>query len=224
VGIVILNDHALGLSREAEVAVKSVHAYIGYVFALNLLWRLVWAFIGNAQARWKALLPFKSGFVSELRQTVRDYRSGSPPAALGHNPLARLMVTGLLIVLVAQAGTGLILAGTDLYKPPLGHVMAKWATGDDPEKLAHIQPGSKDFVDPTGYEEMRAFRQPVKEIHEFAFYLLLAMVLLHVIGAIATDVRFKQAIISAMFTGHKAVKSAPNEAEQVDARRAGPNS
>ena len=56
-GLVILNDDPLGLSAEGKVLLKSVHVSFGYVMALNLLWRFVWAFFGNRYARWRAILP-----------------------------------------------------------------------------------------------------------------------------------------------------------------------
>lgn len=57
VGVAILNDKALGVTNDGKILLKTVHVWIGYVFVLNLLWRLIWAFIGEAHARWRAILP-----------------------------------------------------------------------------------------------------------------------------------------------------------------------
>jgi Ni,Fe-hydrogenase I cytochrome b subunit len=46
-GIAILSDDALGFSVEGKVLLKSVHVSFGYVMALNLLWRFVWAFLAT---------------------------------------------------------------------------------------------------------------------------------------------------------------------------------
>ena len=51
VGLAILNDKALGVTTDGKILLKSVHVWIGYVFAVNLLWRLVWTFIGGPLAR-----------------------------------------------------------------------------------------------------------------------------------------------------------------------------
>ena len=51
VGLVILNAKALDISNPGKVTLKTVHVWIGYVFALNFLWRIVWAFLGNRYAR-----------------------------------------------------------------------------------------------------------------------------------------------------------------------------
>ena len=53
VGLVILNASALGVSNAGKVDLKTVHVWIGYVFALNLGARLIWAFAGNRYARWR---------------------------------------------------------------------------------------------------------------------------------------------------------------------------
>src|SRR5690349_1849346 len=112
VGLAILNDRTLGVSNDGKILLKTVHVWIGYVFALNLLWRLVWAFVGGVHARWRAILPGGRGFLSETAAYIAAVRSGRPRQYLGHNPLGRMAVTLLLLLLLVQAGTGLMLAGT----------------------------------------------------------------------------------------------------------------
>ncbi len=119
VGVVILNGKVLGVSTEGKILLKTVHVLIGYVFAANLLWRLVWAFIGGPHARWRAILPGGRGYLSELRAYIADFRAGRPRQYLGHNPLGRIAVTLLLFLLLSQAISGLVLAGTDIFYPPI---------------------------------------------------------------------------------------------------------
>jgi len=208
-GLVILNGDAFGISGEGKILLKTLHVYTGYVFVVNLSWRLIWAFIGGIHARWSAILPFRSGFVSALKQSVRGLFTGKPPEYLGHDPLGRLMVTLLLVLLTTQAVTGLVLAGTDLYKPPLGGFMAEWVTGGDAEKLAQLKPGSKEFIDPAGYEEMRAFRKPVVNTHLYVFYLLMASIALHIAGVVVAEIRSKHGLVSAMIHGRKRLSGPP---------------
>ena len=47
IGVVILNANALGVNSDGKVTLKIIHAWTGYVFALNLLWRFIWGFVGN---------------------------------------------------------------------------------------------------------------------------------------------------------------------------------
>ncbi len=208
-GIAILNEKAFGVSAEGKLLLKTLHTYVGYVFALNLFWRLVWAFIGGYYSRWKRILPFGRGFAASLRAYVRGLISGNPPTYAGHNPLARLMVTLMLMLMLIQAGTGLVLAGTDLYKPPLGSVFAMWVTEGDPEKLSRLQAGSKEHVDPAAYDDMRAFRSPIVTTHKTTFYVLMVTILLHIIGVVVTELREKNSLVSAMITGEKVLSDSP---------------
>lgn len=208
VGVAILNGKALGVSGEGKILLKTVHVYIGYIFCINLLWRLIWGFVGNAYARWSAILP-GAGFMQQLRDYVQGAKAGEAPAWAGHNPMAKLMVSFLLVLLLAMGVTGIVLAGTDVYMPPLGGYFADWVTGGDPVKLAQLLPGSKDFVDPALYKEMRAFRSPFIEVHEIGFYVLLGAVLAHIAAVVITEVREGNGLVSAMFSGNKVFSKKP---------------
>src|SRR5690606_26020026 len=130
VGTVILYANELGVSAEGKVTLKITHAWIGYVFTFNLLWRLVHAaFTGNAYASWSAIVPGGKGYLGSLKAYVGSRGPEELPAYKGHNPLGRLMVTAIFLLLMTQMVTGLVLAGTDLYFPPFGHEFAEWATG-----------------------------------------------------------------------------------------------
>ena len=78
VGVVILNAKVLGVPSDGKILLKTVHVWIGYVFAVNLLWRLVWAFIGGPHARWRAILPGGRGYMNEVRSYIADFRAGRP--------------------------------------------------------------------------------------------------------------------------------------------------
>jgi len=67
VGTVILNNKLLGVSGDGKVLLKTIHVLIGYVFVANLLWRVIWGFIGNQYARWTAVLPMGRGYLRSLR-------------------------------------------------------------------------------------------------------------------------------------------------------------
>lgn len=208
-GLAILNEKYFGVSADGKILLKTLHVYVGYVFAINLAWRVIWAFFGSSRARWRALLPVGRGYADALRQYIRGFLRGEPPSYLGHNPLGRLMVTLLLLLLVTQAVTGLVLAGTDLYKPPFGGAIAEWVTNGDANKLANLTPGSKDAVDPVAYDEMRNFRKPFVTTHEFSFYTLMVLILIHIAGVAITEVREKSSLVSAMISGEKMLTKAP---------------
>ena len=211
VGIVILNNKILGVSNDGKLLLKTVHVYIGYVFALNIFWRLVWGFIGNKYSRWKAILPIGKGYCRSVTEYVAGVKSGDAPQYLGHNPLARLMVGFLFLLIVTQATTGLVLAGTDLYLPPFGHEIAEWVTGsgEEHDKIKNLKPGSKEDVDSAAYAEMRQFRKPFIATHVYSFYVLLVAIVLHIAAVVFMEVREKNGLVSAMFTGNKIASKKP---------------
>jgi Ni/Fe-hydrogenase 1 B-type cytochrome subunit len=206
VGTALLNEEALGVSNDGKILLKTVHVWIGYFFAMNLLWRMVWALVGGTHARWRELLPGGRGYVAALRRYIKALRDGRHPQYLGHNPLGRIAIALLLIALLTQAVTGLVLAGTDLFLPPLGGSIAHWvaAPGVDPPTLVPYAP---DLYDKEAYATMRALRAPVARVHEFAFYSLLALGALHIFAVVMTEVRGGGNLISAMFTGKKILRA-----------------
>jgi Ni/Fe-hydrogenase 1 B-type cytochrome subunit len=207
-GVAILTGGQLGFSPDGKITLKSVHVLFGYVMAINLLWRFIWAFFGNRYARWRAILPGGQGFPTALRAYVTSFLTGEPEQYVGHNPLARIGVTLLLLLLLIQMLTGLVLAGTDLYWPPLGGFIADWiaAPGVDPGTLV---PGSKELTDATAYQSMRGFRGPIVETHEISFYLIAIAVVLHLIAVVVTEIHEGGSITSAMFTGRKILTRKP---------------
>lgn len=215
VGVAILNGKTLGVSTEGKILLKTVHVWIGYVFVLNLLWRLIWAFIGGQHARWRAILPGGHGYMDELRAYLAALKTGRPRQYLGHNPLGRIAVTLLLFLLVTQAVTGLVLAGTDLFYPPIGSWIAAWIAGSGVDP-ATLMPYAKETYDMVAYEAMRAFRKPFITVHYYGFYVLLAVILIHVLAVVMTELREGGNLISAMFSGKKVLDQTPVDLTKED--------
>lgn len=92
---------------------------------------------------------------------------------VGHNPLGALMILALLVTLAALTITGVIVLGGVIKEGPLAPITA-FATG-----------------------------RSVKELHEFAAYGLMALIVLHVLGVIMESVRTRENLARAMVTGIK---------------------
>ncbi len=208
IGTAILYDKELGVTDAGKVFLKSTHVWFGYIFALNLIWRIVWAFVGSPYSRWSSILPFQSGYAMECKSYILGMIRGDPRPYLGHNPIARFMVTLLLILLLVQAVTGLVLAGTDIYYPPLGHWITAWiaAPGVDPSTIV---PYDKTGIDPAAWDAMRSFRSPFVSVHYWSFFALLVAVAIHIAGVVVTELREGGGIVSAMFTGTKVFDRKP---------------
>lgn len=213
VGTVILYAGDLGVSTEGKIALKTLHVWVGYVFILNLLWRLLWGFLGGPYARWSAILPIGRGYFSELLTYVHALPQRGQYAYLGHNPLGRLSVALLFIALLLQGSSGIVLAGTDVYMPPLGGYFAEWVASPDMDPAA-VRPYAAETVNEASYQEMRAFRSPIIKTHLTGYYVLLVLILLHVAGVVLTEVRKGGNLISAMFTGRKMLSAEPEDLQR----------
>jgi cytochrome b len=209
-GLVILNAGALGISTEGKILLKENHVLVGYVFVCNLIVRLIWGFFGNQHARWRGLLRYGLGYITSVRDYIKSFAGGNPQTYRGHNPLGRAGVTILFVLLIVQAITGLVLAGTDIFYPPLGGWIAEWiaAEGVDPGSLV---PYAKETYNEQAYQEMRAFRKPFITTHLYSFYVLLVMIVLHITAVVVTEIRERGTLISAMFTGRKTIAGTPQD-------------
>ena len=212
IGTVILNSKALEVTIDGKILLKTWHVYVGYIFALNLIFRIIWGFIGSASARWRTILPVGPSFRAQFSQFIVGLKQGKPVGFLGHNPLARLMVTLLFLLMTIQALSGLVLAGTDVYMPPFGGAIKQWVAVDD-ASVELVKPYSKEGVNEQAYKEMRAVRKPFITVHYTIFFVLLGAIVLHVLGVIWTENREGNGIVSAMFTGKKFFKDKPIDSE-----------
>lgn len=215
IGLVILYGSDLGVTNAGKASLKTIHVWVGYVLALNLLWRIAWAFLGNRYANWRSVLPGGKGYFQAVRSYVAAFIAGPPQQYLGHNPVGRLGVAVLLLLIATQVVTGLVLAGTDIFYPPFGHWIAQWvaAPGVAPGTLVPYAP---EMVDTAAWESMRAFRKPYAVVHLYSFYTLAVVIVLHVVSVIVTDIREGGSIISAMFTGRKIISGDPVDGDRSD--------
>lgn len=211
IGTLILNGKMFGFSVEGKVMIKTVHVYIGYVFAINLTIRLIWGFIGGPYSRWKAILPMGEEYGDKLRSMIVSMKNGKPKTYLGHNPVGRIAVTVLLIVLLVQAITGLVVAATDIYAPPFGSIITEWIAADGVDHTSLVPGIKNEMINAEAYKEMRDFRKPYINTHVYTYYLLLGLIFMHILAVVATEVKYGDNLISAMFTGKKTVTSKPED-------------
>jgi len=217
VGYVILHAGDLGVSNPGKVSLKTIHVWIGNFFALNLLWRIVWAFNGNRYARWRSVLPGGRGYFQSLRGYVAAFIAGHPEQYVGHNPAGRLGIAVLFLLISILAITGLVLAGTDLFYPPLGPWIAQWVAAPDVAP-GTLRPYAPEMYNAAAYESMRAFRKPFALVHLYTFYILVVVVVVHVASVVITELKEGGDIISAMFTGRKIMRGRPMDERQRQQR------
>lgn len=197
-GLIIFNTSILGVSVEGKILLKTLHVLVGYVFAVNLCVRIIMGFFGAGYARWRKTLPFTKGFSADLADLKKDPHK----VYKGHNPLGKLMVAALLLTMSVQMLSGLVIAGTDIYYPPLGQYFAK-SVAVDSNQLELIKPYSKDNVDEQAYKNMREIRKPFINAHVYGFYTLLILIPLHILGVFFSERKERTSLVSSMINGYK---------------------
>jgi Ni/Fe-hydrogenase 1 B-type cytochrome subunit len=100
---------------------KTLHFYVAIVFALSVVSRILWMFMGNEFCRWDKFLPVtrsrRRGVVESLRYYLFQLRQ--PPGYVGHNPLAGFtyIFVFLLFLLMITSGLALYSVSAHLHSP-----------------------------------------------------------------------------------------------------------
>lgn len=146
------------------------HARLGYAVGALLLFRLVWGFVGGRWSRFASFLYSPASVVAYLRGRAH------PDHLVGHNPLGAGSVLAMLLVLLAQVGTGLISDDESAFQGPLNRYVSS-ATG----------------LTATWYH---------KNIGQ---WLLLALVVLHLVAILYYLLRKRENLVRPMIAGDKEV-------------------
>ena len=145
------------------------HMYSGYMILALVLFRILWGFAGSTYARFSSFLAGPGACIAFMRKLL----SKSPAHVPGHNPLGGWMVLVLLLVLLAQAGTGLFANDDISIEGPL-----------------------YKFVSKDRSDQLTSF-------HYYNFYALLALAAIHVAAVVFHVFVKKENLVSAMVTGIK---------------------
>jgi hypothetical protein len=102
-----------------------------------------------------------------------------------------------------------------------GGTMREWVAGDTHDP-ALVRPYAPDTVNAQAYADMRAFRAPIVETHELTYFILLALIAIHIASAVIAELREGGTIISAMFTGRKIHRCEPVDATEATRTKRNP--
>lgn len=94
------------------------HARLGYGVLALLLFRIVWGLVGGRWSRFASFVRGPGSVAAYLRG------QGHPDHLVGHNPLGALSVLAMLVVLLAQVGTGLVADDEISFTGPLNRFVA----------------------------------------------------------------------------------------------------
>lgn len=89
--------------------VRLTHFIAAFIFVINLVVRIYWAFAGNVFARWNNFIPITRKQINGIFETVKVdvlLLTPKPVYDIGHNALAAFTYFGLLLVSIVQIVTG----------------------------------------------------------------------------------------------------------------------
>lgn len=157
---------------------KVVHFYVAIIFALAVVSRVLWMFVGSYYARWHQFVPMSKRRRRDVFGMLKFYSliSKEPPLNVGHNPLAGmtyLAVFGLYLLLM--------LTGFALYSVSATGYMQFW------EFLLPIFGGP----------------QTARWIHHIAMWFLLGFVAHHIWSAMLVSRVEGMGLMDSLFSGYK---------------------
>ena len=151
----------------AEYGKMDLHRQSGSILLGLVIFRLLWGFIGGSTARFGNFLRSPLNVLAYLRS------DGNAPRAPGHNPIGGYSVLAMLLLLMAQIGTGLFAVDIDgLESGPLSYLVS--------------------------FDQGRT----AAGIHDLSFTLLQIVVAVHIIAVLFYLVVRKRNLIVPMVTGN----------------------
>ena len=154
-----------------------MHTWLGYVGAMLVVVRILWGFVGPEHARFVDFVRGPRIVIGYLAGLIRF----SSRRYLGHSPAGGAMIIALLVMIVVTTGTGIANLAAEQGEGPLASVIAK----------VEPQPGQR-------HPELF-----IREVHEMAANITLALVVLHVCGVLLASFAHRENLVLAMITGRK---------------------
>ena len=150
-GIIIADPPAIMSSQDATNSywfgiTRFIHFAAAYIFIFAWAFRLIFAFLGNKYANWRAFFPYtKKGFHNLLHVLKMDVLLGNPKVfdctevAVGHNALAGISYFFFFLMALVQilTGMGLYADMSTWFFPKLFSWVVPMLGGDFAARLVH---------------------------------------------------------------------------------------
>lgn len=179
---------AFTIAYLTEDEFEDLHVWSGYIVLGLVLFRIVWGLVGTRYARFTQFIYSPARVIEYIASLVK----GNPKHYTGHNPAGGYMVIALLLTLLGTTLSGLVVYGLE-GKGPLANttlviIPAAHANGDD-----QLADDGKESPEEERWEE----------IHEVLANITLFLVILHILGVIASSIAHRENLVRAMITGRK---------------------
>ncbi len=154
------------------------HFWIGYTTLGLVAFRIIWGFVGPRNARFTTFVAGPSRVMAYLRTLLKR----DSPVTTGHNPLGGMVVILMLLMLGAQATTGLFLIdNTEVWTAPYYPVVSA------------------------------ATAATLGKFHHLNFDVLFWVICLHVLAIIFYKVYKRQNLVLPMITGSRPAQLVPSQ-------------
>jgi len=185
------------------------HIWVGYGLAGLLVLRLLWGFIGPAEARFSAFPPSPARALAHLG----EIRRGEVTRHRSHNPLGAIMAYAIWATLLVIAGSGIAMSGPPPADPAAvsgeGGEGDKGEGGEEREEEEEHEQAALSLGDlivapayaDEGGEGGEDGEELFEEMHEIAVNLLYVLIALHLAGVIFETRRSGHEIVGAMIPG-----------------------
>lgn len=184
----LLAAAVVGLVVTAKVGGNTMewHFRLGYLVLALLLFRIAWGFVGGYWSRFGRFIYSPTSIVRYLRGSPRPDEFHD----VGHNPLGSLSVYALLLVLVAQVGSGLFADDEIAAAGPLARFVSSQASG----RLTHWHA-------------------------HFGQWLIIGLACLHVLAVLFHVFVKRKTLVLPMITGDKQISGAVRDSSDTATTR-----
>ncbi|PLX90254.1 MAG: Ni/Fe-hydrogenase, b-type cytochrome subunit [Desulfuromonas sp.] len=162
---------------------RFLHFAFAYLFTVSVASRILWMFIGNHHASWKAFIPWitpegRKSFIKMFRYYTFTGKKISYEA--GHNPVAATAYLGIFALFLFQIASGFAMYG-------------QFAPG-----------GFWDGI--FGWMSLLIGNQWLRLLHHGVMWLLVGFIINHVYSGWLMDVKERNGTMSGIFSGYRFIE------------------
>lgn len=174
--------HAIRENQFVMAKFRFIHFIAAYVFAVSVIVRIYWWFVGNPYSRWDQFLPVSKARRENLYGTAQFYcfLREDCPEAIGHTGIAGLTYFFLVILFLIELFTGFALYSQS-HVGALWTVLGGWV-------FSILNEGA------------------VRLIHHLIMWLIVVFVILHIYIGWHNDIIERNGLMSSIFSGFKSRK------------------
>lgn len=181
---------------------RSVHVWSGYLMVALLLLRVG---LGLASKGYGSLSGWHCSPLAAFNY-IKGLVRGDARRYLGHNPAGACMAVLLVLMLSLTLASGLVLHGVHGHGP-LASLMTSQpgatANVDMPAAFQFDEDEDEHSNTPGNKSENESAEEFWEETHELFVNLALTLVILHLLGVLASSWRHRENLPKAMFDGNK---------------------